>query len=708
MVFPNVRNYFAERLLHLRRDWKIFQSSGSDPATTLQVHNDTDLDRLESSFKHQFLDTEIEQRYLSEANTLENLLAEKSSKQDFPAEFFLPRDLTTLPSNRIPPSGIIALPYEFKRAQIVTATAEVPETGFHVDPRIQRLITCQYPIYQQYLDKYVRPLGTTDATVSDFFKPQTPSAPIDPARRDLILDLIMKKLDVTPCLPVHFVDSLYDGTPLHTGTGYHNRRSFKINAHAVFSHPTEYEKKPTSKGYYINAFLESARTIVHYVKSTGLPFLSQAVDKYDSLRKFFLEHPTTLYTRNHISDRDGFLKQRPVYAVDDLFIRFESQLTFPFHVLARKITCCIMYGYETLRGSNVRIDRIAQSFRSFFTIDWSGFDQRLPRVITDIFWTHFLERLIVISHGYQPTYDYPIYPDLTPEKMFTRISNMLHFLHTWYNNMVFITADGFSYIRQHAGVPSGLLNTQYLDSFGNLFLILDGLIEFGATIEEIDAFFLLIMGDDNSAFTHWLLTRLSAFLEFFEAYALSRYGMVLSKTKSVITDVRGKIETLSYQCNYGLPQRPIGKLVAQLCYPERGPRPKFTSARAIGIAYAACGMDHRFHDLCRDIYYEFLDDAADPEDPDVVNMIQNFLPGFLRIDETLRQQIDLTYFPSIYEVRQHISVWQGPLPFQPKWNLAHFINQPDILPPSAETMDQYRTRLQVPREIVPDLWNQQV
>jgi hypothetical protein len=708
MVLPNLRNYFGERLLHLVRDWKIFQQTGKDPRSTLQVHNDADLDRLESSFKHRFTDAQTYLRYDSEASNLEHILAEKSAKQDFPAEFFLPRDLSNLPGNRIPPSGIIPLPYEYKRTQVVTATASVPETGFQVHPRIQRLIRDRYPIYQQYLDRYVRPLGTTDATVNDFFKPQTPSAPIDPDRKEKIMTFIMKKLAVTPYLPVHFVDSLYDKTPLHTGTGYHNRRSYTLNAHAVFSHPKEYESKPTSKGYYINAFLESARPLIHYIKQYGYPFRTKPSDVLDSLRRFFLERPTTLYTRNHISDRDGNLKQRPVYAVDDLFIRIESMLTFPAHVLARKIECCIMYGYETLRGSNHRLDRIAQAYRSFFTIDWSAFDQRVPRVISDLFWTDFLERLIVISHGYQPTYDYPSYPDLTPEKMFKRLSGMLHFLHTWYNNMVFITADGFAYARTCAGVPSGLLNTQYLDSFCNLFMIIDGLLEYGCTEQEIDDILFFIMGDDNSAFTLWPLARLSAFLSFFEDYAFSRYGMVLSKTKSIITDIRGRIETLSYQCNYGLPQRPIGKLVAQLCYPERGPRPKYTSARAIGLAYAACGMDMRFHDLCRDVYYEFLDDAADPEDPDVVANVQKHLPGVLRIDESFRTTIKLSYFPSIYEVRQHVATWQGPLPFQPKWNLAHFINQPDIIPPSAETMFEYRSKNDVPRTAVPELWTHQV
>jgi len=392
-----------------------------------------------------------------------------------------------------------------------------------------------------------------------------------------------------------------------------------------------------------------------------------------------------LFTRNHISDRDDILKQRPVYAVDDLFLTIESMLTFPAHVIARKVECCIMYGFETIRGSNSALDKIAQRYSSFFTIDWSGFDQRLPWHIVSLFFTELLPRLLVVNHGYAPTYEYPSYPDLTTDKMVLRLNNLLSFLATWYFNMVYITADGFAYVRRFAGVPSGLLNTQFLDSFGNLFLIIDGLIEFGFTDSEIDQLLLFIMGDDNSGFTHWSIARLESFIEFLEAYALSRYGMVLSKTKSVITVLRNKIETLAYQCNFGQPRRPIGKLVAQLCYPERGPRPKFMSARAVGMAWASCGQDKTFHDFCRDMYYEFLDDS-EPVTESNFHHIQSHLPGYLRIDESVRQTINFQVFPSLTHVLQTIAQWKGPLSFQPKWDLAHFVNQPDDIPSDSLTL----------------------
>jgi hypothetical protein len=301
MVLPALRDYFHERLAHLKRDWKIFQSSSEDPRQTLEVHEDTDLRRLEAGIKSSLTNEQTYETYKAEASTIEHILRDKNAHKGFPAEFYLDRDLSTLPDNRIPPSGITALPYRFMSSQVVTATEQVPETGFLIEPRILRIVQSRYPQYMTFVRQYVRPLGTTDATVFDFFKPQTPSAPLDPERRDRILNLIVTYLDVTPYLPLHFLDSLYDKTPLHTGTGYFNRHSWFVNAHALFSHPEEYAQKHTSKGYYINAFLEFSRSLIHNIKSYGHPFRKSPTDMKASLRRFFLERPTMLFTRNHIN-----------------------------------------------------------------------------------------------------------------------------------------------------------------------------------------------------------------------------------------------------------------------------------------------------------------------------------------------------------------------------------------------------------------------
>jgi hypothetical protein len=626
------------------------------------------------------------------------MLLKNASKSE-PYEFSSDNYFTGFPANRIPAPGIYGIERKFHTGQIVAETIEVPESGFNISPIIDELITYRYPTYRKYINKYVRPLGTTDATFTDFNKEQKPTAPINPDRKEHVLRHVFKRLNATPYLPLHFVDTQFTKLPLHTGTGYFQRHSFWTQSHAKYSRPDDYADRPTSKAYVLNAFLLLARSYIHKIKMTGLPFTfeqndgepdDQAFDRLMMyLNKFINDHATMLFTRNHISERDGILKQRPVYAVDDLFILIEAMLTFPLLVMARKPECAIMYGLETIRGAMTLIDRVAQGYQSYFTIDWSQYDQRLPRVITDLYFSEFLERLIVISHGYQPTYEYPAYPDLTEDNMFNRMDNLLSFLRLWYNNMTFVTADGYGYRRSCAGVPSGLYNTQYLDSFGNLFLIVDGLIEFGCSDTTIDNILLFVMGDDNSAMTTWTVQELSRFLDFFEEYALSRYNMVLSKTKSIITSIRGKIEMLGYQCNYGIPLRPIGKLVAQLCYPERGTVYKYMSYRAIGIAFAAAGVDTTFHAFCYDIYTMFRPFAVEPTH---VNILRagSHLPGYLKAFDEIATIVDFTKFPSIWEVRGVYDHYHGSLTYAPKWNFSHFVNAPNIVPPSAKTMAEYR------------------
>lgn len=719
MPFNTVRNYLAERLARIRNEWKLFQSSHEDPQLTLESIQDSDTRRHYSQVYYDSRDEEALLALNAEYSTIvEAIRTDYQSKQQ-PFELYRPTPPDfILPASRIPAPGIKTVPLQYHTGHIIHADpltsrplnpdedADAAESylpgdtdfGPSIHPILHDLIIRKYPEYMHHIDKYCRPAGTTDGTFRDFNKQQISSDPIDPVRKEHVFKHIFRLLDCSPFLPLHFVDSQYTKLPLVTGTGYHNRFSYKQKAHAKYSHPAEYATKPTSKGYFYNATYENARTLIHHIKESGAPFnlhfLPENEDLSDSdisvlishYNDFFNDYPTLLFTRNHISDREKTLKVRPVYAVDDLFIIIETMLTFPLLVQARKPSCCIMYGLETLRGSNHYLDSLAQAFSTFFTIDWSGYDQHLPRVITDLYYTDFLRRLIVINHGYQPTYEYPEYPDLTEHSMYKKMDNLLHFIHLWFNNMTFLSVDGFAYRRLHAGIPSGLYNTQYLGSFANLYLFIDSLIEFGASDAQIQDMVLFVLGDDNSGFTHWSLDQLHAFISFMEKYCLTRYNMVLSHTKSVITSLRNKIESLSYRCNYGNPRRDIDKLVAQLCYPEHKLKLHTMSARAIGIAYASCGQDETFHTFCFDVYRIFLpflklDERAK------LNLSRFLFQG--ASPEDIPPIFDTLEFPSIYTVRNSIASYAGPLLYTPKWNTAHFINKPDVIPPSSKTMHDY-------------------
>lgn len=72
------------------------------------------------------------------------------------------------------------------------------------------------------------PQSTTSAIFKDFNRQQNHFQPFTTDLKDQVLDLVKFHLDPTLYQPIHFLDTLYAGMPLNTGTGYHSRHSFKI------------------------------------------------------------------------------------------------------------------------------------------------------------------------------------------------------------------------------------------------------------------------------------------------------------------------------------------------------------------------------------------------------------------------------------------------------------------------------------------------
>jgi hypothetical protein len=596
MVLNTVRDYLHELRTTKILEWKLFQKFGKVTPDPESDSPDLDLRRLQAGYRSPDEST-LTQEYknIRDDTRIGFEVSDYYKGENF--EFYQESDPATFPDKRNAAPGIKQLPIRLHKEQIVSPSDTVPETGFYLHPLIKYLVYRKYPQYIEHVEKYVRPLGTTDATFTDFNKEQTHLPPIPTDLISRIVPIVTTLLNAKRYLPLHYVDTFFTGMPLHTGASYFYRHSYEIKTHAAFAHSKDYSARTTSKGYFLNSFTEWARTVVHRIKQFGLPFDPTNLTETEirsRIMKFFMEHATMLFTRNHISDKDGFLKQRPVYAMDTLFLHLEAMLTFPLHIMARSMSSSIMYSLETIRGGCAKMDNIAQHFRSYLCIDWSSFDQRMPWIIVDTFFTVFLPSLLVISAGYQPTHEYPTYPDLTTDTLFTRMFNLLCFLRLWYYNTVFATADGYAYVRTLAGIASGMLNTQYLDSYCNLFLIIHALLHFGATEDMIFSFCIFVMGDDNVVLTRWNISELTKFSTFFEQHALERFGMVLSRQKSIITTMRTRIEMLGYQINAGRPRRPLGKLVAQLCYPEHGPIDKYMSSRAVGMAWASAAWIKTF------------------------------------------------------------------------------------------------------------------
>nr|BBU59848.1 RNA dependent RNA polymerase [Rosellinia necatrix partitivirus 20] len=645
-----------------------------------------------------------------------NAIQEKRMLREQPLNLYDSIELEDIPELRRSKPGILNLPYKYiekspglaysetskshvafvepyeaeepldRKAETYDVDADL--SGLPAHPGIAQIIHEWFPMYTQYLDTYCRPPSYGPQAFYDFNRTIEPHPFPTAERNEHILSLLDPILAIKPFAPIHFADALASGIPLNTSGSYHDKNSPDIKIRSRISSPSLYARKPKSKGYSINSTLGYARTFIHNIKNYGTPSgetLSDSLQpdsvEQSKLKNFLLSQPTELFIRTQISKRDPneSKKIRPVYAVALLFILIEIMLTYCLLTQLRNPECAVMHGLETFRGSMSLIDQVALYFTSYVSLDWSQFDQRLPLYVVISYYAYFLPRKIIINKGYQATHFYPDTTFADPSAFAIKIFNLLQFLLIWYVNMVFISYDGYAFVRLLGGVPSGLLNTQALDSFGNLYIILDCLIEFGFSDLEIKNMIFFIMGDDNVFFARENFNRICEFMIFLESYAKTRHGMILSILKSVWTSLRSKIEVLGYTNNYGLPTRPIGKLVAQLAFPERPvPHDKnwMHAARAIGLAYASCAQDASFHLLCYMVYQKYKPSAdvhvTARQFTRVIKYTVAELLGFTSDDGL----IVFPEFPSLFTVHQQISHYHGHFSESDKWKETIFKDSP--------------------------------
>jgi len=392
-----------------------------------------------------------------------------------------------------------------------------------------------------------------------------------------------------------------------------------------------------------------------------------------------------------------------------IYIRLECMLFYPLLAQARKRDCCIMYGLETIRGGMMELEKISNSFESFLLIDWSRFDHLAPFTITDFFFEDWLPTKILIDDGYAKIHNYQDhvhsftaqaakhginietknYDSPPSERIFaTKVQNIITFVKTWFKEMVYVTPDGFAYRRNYAGVPSGILLTQFIDSFINLSILIDAMVEFGFTDDEIQSFLIFIMGDDNSIFAPIKLDKLTEFFNWFTDYAKIRFGMIINVAKSAITSMRRKIEVLGYSNNYGFPVRSLSKLVGQLAYPERHVSDADMCMRAIGFAYASCAQSQTFHSLCERVFkYYFAKVSIDGMID--LKSLKKELPGMFFAYPDVADHIRLDHFPTIDEVRKNVSKFCGYLDETPLWDYSYFMNSPNPVRDTSKTLAEF-------------------
>lgn len=237
MVFNTIRNYLSEFRKTQLAEWKIFQSQYPDSHEPHPPDPDTDYIRLQSGYHHRDIEAQLTDEYKQHYADTYHGFAESDQIKGQPFEFYMDITPDQIPESRLPAPGISVLPVRLHPDQVVSATEQVPETGYEIHPLLRYLITARYPQYMTHIHKYVRPLGTTDATFEDFNREQIEYPPVPTDVTNRILPLLCYIIYALPFLPLHYVDTFFIKMPLSTGTSYFYRHSYELKTRRLLPPP---------------------------------------------------------------------------------------------------------------------------------------------------------------------------------------------------------------------------------------------------------------------------------------------------------------------------------------------------------------------------------------------------------------------------------------------------------------------------------------
>jgi len=347
-------------------------------------------------------------------------------------------------------------------------------------------------------------------------------------------------------------------------------------------------------------------------------------------------------------------KARSIFGVPKPWIIARIMFFWPLfaHYKSHKGSTPLLWGYETFNGGWMRLNAelMHQYLRtSILMIDWTKFDKyALYSVIDDI--SDIQRSYLDFSRGYVPTVDYnqtDLTWDATKE---ARLQRLWQWSCDAFKLTPVLLPNGEVYSRHHAGLPSGLYTTQYMDTMYNCVMIFTVLSAMEIPLSK--DMVVKLMGDDS-------LIRLLVciqpnhhheFILKMQHYATKYFNAKISVDKSKLTNRPNGAEVLSYINHNGLPHRDSTALLAQLYHTKaRNPTPGKTMASAIGIAYASCGHDKQVYNVCKDIYTYYFSQGIDP-DPSGLSLALGDDPfGF----DT--SEISLQHFPSFHEIQANLT-----------------------------------------------------
>jgi hypothetical protein len=342
-------------------------------------------------------------------------------------------------------------------------------------------------------------------------------------------------------------------------------------------------------------------------------------------------------------------KIRVIYGVSKRHILAQAMFFWPlFRYYIEDHSSPLLWGYETLTGGMARLNTLMTIprlyFRTFVTIDWSGFDLRsLFSIQREIFddWREYF----VFDQGYIPTRTYKS-TSTDP----TRLERLWNWQRDACFNMPFVLPDHSTYNRRFRSIPSGLFVTQFLDSHYNLIMIYTILDAMGFDISQIK---ILVQGDDSLVLLLFFIPadQHDAFKQRFQELATHYFDHIARPEKTNVSSTSQGVEVLGYSNQNGYPTRNMTKLLAQLYHPRNVDKHQWKSllmAKVCGFAYASMYQDSSVIDFLRQIYNDLKRKGFTPKAGRVMRDIVLFGESEF--------QVPLDHFPTHEEVTRHLRI----------------------------------------------------
>ncbi len=340
------------------------------------------------------------------------------------------------------------------------------------------------------------------------------------------------------------------------------------------------------------------RTLVHQIKYGFSKF-------WTKLGKPKTYYWNTLHARSHVVASDEPDKIRAVFGAPKLLLMIENmfiwvlQATYLNDGYGR-----MLWGREIMKGGWMKLyNEILQhgTPNTYLSIDWSQFDKRLLFELIDE--VHDIWKSYFDFSFYMPT---SFYPHAKPKDVET-IERLWRWMCYSIKFNPILLPNGDIYQWSYNGFGSGYQQTQLMDSFANMIMILTCLSALGINITS-EQFWIRIQGDDSliSFYEQIYIIYGPSFLITLSEVAHYYFNARMNVKKSKILNSLNGLSVLGYFNSYGLPYRTDEDLLRHLYFPEKAQDWTRLAASAMGLAMASTGCSRRFYNVCKLIWIELV------------------------------------------------------------------------------------------------------